>query len=85
MMSLNLCEGSTSLKNKIILVEKEKEIALDENNSLKRKIVSKEKENISKKKKSVDSHSHHAFHATIDKNEIQFLKNRELNFEQLRI
>ena len=67
----DLCEGNNSLKNKIILVEKEKEIALKENNSLKRKIVSKEK-NISKKKKSVDSHSHHAFHATIDKNEIKF-------------
>ena len=62
---------------------KEKEIALKENNSLKRKIVSKEKENISKKKKIVDSHSchanndpYHVFHATIDKNEIYVLKNR---------
>ena len=40
------------------MVEKDKEIALDENNSLKRKIISKEKENISKKKKIVDSHTH---------------------------
>jgi len=43
---------------------------------LKREIVSKEKENISKKKMVVDSHSCHALHATIDKNEIQVLKNR---------
>ena len=64
------------MKNKVNLVEKEKEIALKENNSLKRKIVSKEKENISKKKRSVDSHSHHAFHATINQNKIKFLKNR---------
>ena len=64
------------MKNKITLVEKEKEIALDENNSLKRKVISKEKENVSKKKKNNDSHSHHAFHATINKNEIQVLKNR---------
>ena len=62
------------MKNKINLVEKEKEIALDENNSLKIKIISKEKENISKKKKIVDSHICHVLHATIDKNEIQFLK-----------
>ena len=54
-------------------MEKEKEIALNENNSLKRKFVSKEKENVPKKKKIVD----HSFHATtIDKNEIKFLKNR---------
>ena len=57
-------------------MEKEKEIALNENNSLKRKIVSKEKENVSKKNKIVDSHSHHAFHAIIDKNEIHTLKKR---------
>jgi len=69
----DICEGNNSLKNKINLVEKEKEIVLEENNSLKRKFVSKEKENISKKKKIVDSH---AFHATIDKNEIHVLKNR---------
>ena len=69
----DICEGNNALKNKICLVEKEKEIALQENTSLKRKFVSKEKENVSKKKKVVD----HAFHATtIDKNEIQFLKNR---------
>ena len=48
-------------------MEKEKEIVLEENNFLKRKIVSKEKENISKKKKIVDSHSCHALHATINK------------------
>ena len=67
----DLCEGNTSLKNKIILVEKEKEVALNETNSLKRKVVSKEKENVSKKNKIVD----HAFHATtIDKNEIKFSK-----------
>ena len=42
-------------------------------NSLKRKIISKEKENVPKKKKIVD----HAFHATIiDKNEVKFLKNK---------
>ena len=67
----DICKGNNSLKNKITLVEKEKEIALEENNSLKRKIVSKEKENSSKKKKVVDSHTCHALHATIDKNEIQ--------------
>ena len=68
---------------KINLVEKEKEIALEENNFLKRKIISKEKENISKKKKIVDSHSCHAnnnschaFYAIIDKNEIHVLKYR---------
>ena len=69
----DLCEGNTFLKDKIILVEKEKEIALHENTTLKRKIVLKEKENVPKKKKIVD----HAFLATtIDKNEIKFLKNR---------
>jgi len=68
----DLCEENTFLKNKIILVEKEKEITLNENNSLKRKIILKEKENVSKKNMIVDSHSHHAFHATIDKNEINF-------------
>ena len=57
-------------------MKKEKEIVLEENNSLKRKFVLKEKENISQKKRIVDSHSCHALHATIDKNEIQFLKNR---------
>ena len=59
-------------------MEKEKKIILEENNSLKRKFVSKEKENISKKKKTVDSHNDpcHALHATIDKNDIQVLKNR---------
>ena len=72
----DICEGNNFLKNKIILVKKEKEIVLEENNSLKRKIISKEKENISKRKKTVDPHSCHALHATIDKNEIQFLKNR---------
>ena len=58
---------------------KKKEIALHENTSLKRKMVEKEKVNISKKKKTID----HAFHATtidknatIDKNEIKFLKNK---------
>ena len=43
---------------------------------MKRKFVSKEKENISKKKRIIDSHSCHALHATINKNEIQVLKNR---------
>ena len=62
----DICEGNNSLKNRITLVEKEKEIVLEENNSLKRKFsFSKEKENISKKKKIVDSHSCHALHATI--------------------
>ena len=61
------------MKNKIVLVEKQKEIALQENTSLKRKIISKEKENVSKRNKIVD----HAFHATtIDKNEVKFLKNK---------
>ena len=69
----NLCEGNTSLKNKIILVEKEKETVLEENNSLKRKIISKEKENISKKKKIVDYVLHIT---TIDKNEVKILKNK---------
>ena len=54
-------------------MKKEKEIALQENTSLKRKFISKEKENVSKKKKIVD----HALHATtIDKNEVKFLKNK---------
>ena len=35
----DICEGNKSLKNKITLVEKEKDIILDENNSSKRKIV----------------------------------------------
>ena len=39
----DICEGNNSLKNKITLVEKEKEIILEENNSLKRKIVLKGK------------------------------------------
>ena len=69
----DLCEGNTSLKNKIVLVKKQKEVALNENNSLKRKVISKEKENVSKKKKDNDSHSHHALHATT--NEMKFLKN----------
>ena len=55
-------------------MKKQKEIALQENNSLKRKVVLKEKETISKKKKGVDSH--YAFHATINKNEIKVLKNK---------
>ena len=77
MSKLNdLCEGNTTLKNKIISVEKQKEVALHENTSLKRKIVEKEKENVSKKNKKNDSHSHHALHATINQNEIKFLKNR---------
>ena len=49
----DLCEGNTSLKNKIILVEKEKE-------------------NISKKKKVIDSHTCYALHATIDKMRFNF-------------
>ena len=44
MSKLNdLCEGNTTLKNKIVLVEKQKEVALNENTSLKRKIIEKEK------------------------------------------
>ena len=70
----DLCEGNTNLKNKIILVKKQKEVAFNENNSLKRKIVEKEKENVSKNNKKNDSHSHHALHATINQNEIKFLK-----------
>ena len=62
------------MKNKIILVEKQKEVAFNENNSLKRKIVEKEKENFSKKTKKNDSISHHALHATT--NEIKVLKNK---------
>ena len=72
----DLCEGNTSLKDKTVLVKKQKKIALQENNSLKRKVISKEKENVSKKKKNNDSHFHRALHATIDQNEIKFLKNR---------
>ena len=67
----DLCEGNNTLKNKIILVKKQKEVALNENNSLKRKIVEKEKVNVSKKNKFVD----HTFHA-ITKNEVKFLKNK---------
>ena len=47
----DLCEGNTSLKNTIILVEKKKEIALNENNSLERKVVSKEKKLFLKRKR----------------------------------
>ena len=68
----DLCEGNNALKNKIVLVEKQKEVALHENTSLKRKVISKEKENVSKKKKNNDSQSHHALHATINQNEINF-------------
>ena len=46
---------------------------MQENTSLKRKIVEKEKVNVSKKKKTLD----HALHATTnDKNEVKFLKNK---------
>ena len=69
----NLCEGNTILKDKIDLVEKQKEIVLQENNSLKRKFVEKEKEFVSKRNKK-DSLSHHALHATT--NEINILKNK---------
>ena len=55
-------------------MEKQKEVALNENTSLKRKIIEKEKENISKKNKKNDSQSHHALHATT--NEMKFLKNK---------
>ena len=64
------------LKNKIVLVEKQKEVAFQENTSLKRKICEKEKESFSKKKKKIVSQSHHALHATIDNSEIKFLKNK---------
>ena len=43
---------------------------------MKRKVISKEKENVSKKQKDNDSHSHHALHAIIDKNEVKFLKDK---------
>ena len=46
-----------------MLVEKEKEIALNGNTSLKRKFVLKEKENVPKKKKIVD----HTFQEVFDK------------------
>ena len=73
MSKLNdLCEGNTCLKNKIVLVEKQKEVTLQENTSLKRKIIEKEKESVSKKNKKNDSISHHALHATT--NEMEFLK-----------
>ena len=49
---------------------------MHENTSLKRKMVEKEKVNVSKKNKKNDSHSHHALHATINQNEIKFLKNK---------
>ena len=78
MSKLNdLCEGNTTLKDKIILVEKQKEIVLQENTSLKKKIFEKEKEKekVSKKKKN-DSISHLSLHATIDDSEIEFLKNK---------
>ena len=64
-----------SLKDQIVLVEKQKEIAFQENTSLKRKIFEKEKENVSKKKKN-SFISHHALHATIDNSEINVLKNK---------
>ena len=75
MSKLNdLCEGNTCLKNKIVLVEKQKDVALQENNPLKRKIDEKEKIKVFKKKKNNDSHSLHALHATT--NEMKFLKNK---------
>ena len=55
-------------------MEKQKEIVFQENISLKRKFVEKEKEFVSKKKKKNDSISHHALHATT--NEIKDLKNK---------
>ena len=69
-----ICVKETLLwKIKSFWWKKQKEVALNENTSLKRKIVEKEKENVSKKKKIVD----YAFHATtIDKNEVKFLKNK---------
>ena len=39
----DLCEGNNTLKNKIDLVEKQKEVVFQENKSLKRKICEKEK------------------------------------------
>ena len=63
------------------MISKEKDIALNENKSLKKKIVSKEKEKISKKKNNFDSHSFHVSHVNnvappIDKNEIHVLNKR---------
>ena len=54
---------------------------MDENNSLKRKIILKEKENISKKKNIVDSHSCHVSYvnnvaSSFYKNEIHALKKK---------
>ena len=70
----DLCEGNTSLKTKIDLVEKQKEVIFQENKSLKRKICEKEKDFVSQKKRKNDSLSHHALHATT--NEIKDLKNK---------
>ena len=65
MSKLNdLCEGNTILKDKINMVEKQKEVVFQENKSLKRKICEKEKDFVSQKKKKNDSLSNHAFHAT---------------------
>ena len=59
-------------------MEKQKEVAFNENNSLKRKIFEKEKEKekVSKKNKKNDSISHLSLHATIDDSEINLLKNK---------
>ena len=76
MSKLNdLCEGNMSLKNKIVLVEKQKEVIFQENSCLKRKFCEKEKESFSKKKKN-DFISHLSLHATIEDSEIEFLKNK---------
>ena len=77
MSKLNdLCEGNMSLKNQIVLVEKQKEVAFNENTSLKKKIFEKEKENVSQKNKKNNSISHLSLHATIDDSEIKLLKNK---------
>ena len=47
----DLCEGNTILKDKIDLVEKQKEIVFQENKSLKRKFVEKEKDMFFKRKR----------------------------------
>ena len=55
------------MKNQIDLISQEKQIVLNENEFLKKKIVLKEKEKtfIFKKKNNFDSHSFHVSKATI--------------------
>ena len=57
-------------------LKKKFDCMLNEKNSLQEKFKNVLKENVSKKNKKNDSHSHHTLHATINQNEIKTLKNK---------